>query len=295
LLYDANNTTFIRHITRKRSSSKTHLHLKSATKLNDRHTRFFTISPPAHSLIAKMSPPAIVFTDWDGTVTLQDSNDYLTDNLGFGLARRQQINQDILDDKQSFKDGFQDMLESIPTPFPECIDYLLKNVQLDPGFKEFYVWCFEHKIPVIVVSSGMKPIIYALLKNLVGDEAIKNIEIISNDVAIDEATQKWDIVYKDPNSSFGHDKSNSIREYLANNGYNDSNVPLLFYCGDGVSDLSAAKETDLLFAKHGKDLITYCIREGIPYTEFNNFADIFDKIKKVIGGVSITEFIENKY
>jgi 2-hydroxy-3-keto-5-methylthiopentenyl-1-phosphate phosphatase len=31
----------------------------------------------------------------------------------------------------------------------------------------------------------------------------------------------------------------------------------MFYAGDGVSDLSAAKETDLLFAKAGKgDLIS---------------------------------------
>jgi 2-hydroxy-3-keto-5-methylthiopentenyl-1-phosphate phosphatase len=31
----------------------------------------------------------------------------------------------------------------------------------------------------------------------------------------------------------------------------------MFYAGDGVSDLSAAKETDLLFAKkgHGKSFI----------------------------------------
>jgi 2-hydroxy-3-keto-5-methylthiopentenyl-1-phosphate phosphatase len=34
----------------------------------------------------------------------------------------------------------------------------------------------------------------------------------------------------------------------------DDKRPILFYAGDGVSDLSAAKESDLLFAKagHGK-------------------------------------------
>ncbi|KAK6199921.1 HAD-like domain-containing protein [Scheffersomyces amazonensis] len=247
-------------------------------------------------MTSSTSPPAIVFTDWDGTVTLQDSNDYLTDNIGFGLAKRSEINDQILIGTQSFRDGFREMLESISTPFPECIDLLLKNVQLDPGFKEFYHWCEAKHIPVIVISSGMKPIIYALLKNLVGEEAIKNIDIISNDVKIDEVSKKWEIVYKDPESPFGHDKANSIKEYLTNHGYNSSNTPLLFYSGDGVSDLSAAKETDLLFAKHGKDLIKYCIRENIPYTEFNSFADILSKITKIIeaDGKNIKEFIENK-
>ena len=244
-----------------------------------------------------MAPPAIVFTDWDGTVTLQDSNDYLTENIGFGRPKRLEINDDILDGKISFRDGFRQMLDSITTPFPECIDYLLKHIQLDPGFKEFYQWCAAEGIPVIVVSSGMKPIIYALLKNLVGEEAIKNIEIMSNDVAENpSAPGGWEIVYKDPESDFGHDKSKSIREYLVKHGYTDaSKLPLMFYCGDGVSDLSAAKETNLLFAKHGKDLIKYCIREGIPYTEFNSFADIFAKTKAIVdaGGSNIKDYIEN--
>lgn len=243
-----------------------------------------------------MAPPAIVFTDWDGTVTLQDSNDYLTENIGFGKPKRLEINDDILDGKISFRDGFREMLESINTPFPECIDYLLKNIQLDPGFKDFYQWCAAEGIPVIVVSSGMKPIIYALLKNLVGDEAIKNIEIFSNDVEENpKAAGGWEIVYKDPESEFGHDKSKSIREYLEARYKDPAHYPLMFYCGDGVSDLSAAKETNLLFAKHGKDLIKYCIREGIPYTEFESFADIFAKTKAIVqaGGSNIKDFVEN--
>jgi 2-hydroxy-3-keto-5-methylthiopentenyl-1-phosphate phosphatase len=48
-------------------------------------------------------------------------------------------------------------------------------------------------------------------------------------------------------SIHGHDKSIEIRKYSSL-----PNRPTLFYAGDGVSDLSAAKETDLLFAKAGK-------------------------------------------
>ncbi|CUM64033.1 uncharacterized protein PRCAT00001621001 [Priceomyces carsonii] len=240
------------------------------------------------------TPPAIVFTDWDGTVTLQDSNDYLTENLGFGRKRRLEVNDDILDGKMTFREGFVEMLDSINTPFPECIDFLLKNIKLDPGFKEFYHWCEKKNIPVVVVSSGMKPIIFALLSKLVGDEAVSNIEIISNSVEVDEATGKWKIVYKHPESGFGHDKSKSIKDYLVRNGYDVTTAPLLFYCGDGVSDLSAAKETNLLFAKHGKDLIKYCNRENIPYTEFESFIDILNKTQQIVSGnKEISDFVEN--
>ncbi|KAG7195679.1 uncharacterized protein KQ657_002060 [Scheffersomyces spartinae] len=232
--------------------------------------------------------PAIVFTDWDGTVTLQDSNDYLTDNLGMGLTNRLKINDDILDGTVTFRDGFREMLESVPTKFNECIDILLKDIRLDPGFKTFYDYCATKDIPVVVVSSGMRPIIHALLCKLVGEEAATKIEIISNDVEVDPATGKWNILFKHPESGFGHDKAQSIKQYLQENG--SPSVPL-FYCGDGVSDLSAAKETNLLFAKHGRDLIKYCIRESIPYTEFKDFGDIHSKLDNILQGASVEEFL----
>ena len=141
----------------------------------------------------------------------------------------------------------------------------------------------------------MKPIIYALLEKLIGQEAIKTIDIISNDVRVDG--DNWEILFKDPESGFGHDKAKSIKEYLTSHGYEMMQThqdPLLFYNGDGVSDLSAAKETDLLFAKHGKDLIKYCVRERIPYTEFNDFQDILSKVSKIIDGEKkISDFVEN--
>lgn len=87
------------------------------------------------------------------------------------------------------------MLDSIKTPLPECIDLLRKNIKLDTGFKPFYEWCQAQKIPVIVLSSGMEPIIRALLVDLVGPDAEK-IEIISNQVKINE-DETWDIIYHD--------------------------------------------------------------------------------------------------
>ena len=40
----------------------------------------------------------------------------------------------------------------------------------------------------------MKPIIYALLEKLIGQEAIKTIDIISNDVRVDG--DNWEILFK---------------------------------------------------------------------------------------------------
>lgn len=89
------------------------------------------------------------------------------------------------------------MVESVAatTPFDKCVDILRKNIKLDPGFNPFYAWCRENDIPVIVLSSGMEPIIRALLKDLVGPTA-EGIPIVSNQVDISE-DGSWRIIYHD--------------------------------------------------------------------------------------------------
>jgi 2-hydroxy-3-keto-5-methylthiopentenyl-1-phosphate phosphatase len=69
------------------------------------------------------------------------------------------------------------------------------DISLDPGFAEFYDWTLKHNVPVIVLSSGMEPIIRALLAKLIGPKA-NSIPILSNNVEI-SPDQSWKIVYRD--------------------------------------------------------------------------------------------------
>ncbi|KAL9004230.1 MAG: hypothetical protein Q9188_002950 [Gyalolechia gomerana] len=242
-----------------------------------------------------VKPKIIFFTDFDGTITLKDSNDWLTDNLGFGEKLRKQGNLDTLNEKISFRDSFWEMMESVKTPFPECIKLLCENIKLDPYFKDFYQWSRKNKVPVIVLSSGMTPIIRSLLVHLVGQEA-EDIEIVSNEVVDKPGKTKdqedgWQLKYHD-DSGFGHDKSLTIRPYAKHfaDRPNDPR-PTMLYAGDGVSDLSAARETDLLFAKKGHDLITYCEREGIPFTVFEDWRSILATTKDIFEGKTNLEKI----
>lgn len=235
-------------------------------------------------------PKIIFFTDFDGTITLKDTNDYITDNHGFGHAKRREGNKLILDGTDSFRDGFQKMLDSWNLPFPEIIEILKKNIKLDPEFKTFVHWAKQNHIPIVVLSSGMVPVIQALLEDFLGVEDTKDIEIVANGVqkrapnhSLDKA-DGWTINFHD-DSSFGHDKSLTIRPYadaIAKLPANEKTT--LLYAGDGVSDLSAARETDLLFAKEGHDLIVYCEREGIPFTTFNDWGSILEETKNIFEG-----------
>lgn len=227
----------------------------------------------------------IFFTDFDGTITLQDSNDFLTDTIGYGKERRRKMNIECLEDRITFRDSFRDMMDSVTKPYNECVQYLVDNIKLDPGFAEFYRWSLDNNIPVVVLSSGMEPIIKALLKKLVGPESDK-MQVLANNAAPREGKSMdeeggWQIVFRHPESGFGHDKSICLRQYSS---LSDDVRPTMFYAGDGVSDLSAARETDLLFAKKGHDLITYCARENVPFTVFEDWTNILAKCKEIVEG-----------
>lgn len=237
----------------------------------------------------------IFFTDFDGTITLTDSNDYLTDNLGFGVEKRKALNRAVLEGTMSFRDSFELMLESVKTPYDECIRVLQKVVKLDPYFKSFYGWAKENNVPIVVLSSGMIPIIDALFESLLGHKPEDHLHIVANDVKSRDGKNintpgGWKIQFHD-DSHFGHDKSLEIKPYAA---LPDEERPILLYAGDGVSDLSAAAETDLLFAKKGLDLVSYCERAGIPFTLFEDWSSILATTKDIFNGkVSIGKVAEN--
>lgn len=59
---------------------------------------------------------------------------------------------------------------------------------------------------------------------------------------------------------------------------------IFVFCGDGVSDISAAKHADVLFARKDRDLEFYCKREDIPYIAFDTFAEVESVVRKLVDG-----------
>lgn len=136
----------------------------------------------------------------------------------------------------------------------------------------------------------MAPLIRAVLSNLLGDAAANEIEIIANDVTV-FPDGKWEIKFRHPSSGFGHDKSQAILQYSRL-----ARPPTLFFFGDGVSDISAAKYADLLFVKTKldgeNDLAVYCQREGIKHVLFDDFSKALPVVDSIVkGSKSIREVV----
>lgn len=111
-------------------------------------------------------------------------------------------------------------------PFEYMQSWLTERIELDPGFKECFDWfvgslcrggtkveshrkltaffpfatrCEAQtpKVPVVIVSSGMVPIIRSIMEKLVGVEAASRIDIIANEVD-HRADGTWGIKVRHP-------------------------------------------------------------------------------------------------
>ncbi|KAH8916268.1 hypothetical protein BT69DRAFT_1287905 [Atractiella rhizophila] len=234
----------------------------------------------------------IVFSDFDGTITTEDSNDHLTDNLGMGVTRRKAIGADILSGKTTFRDGFREELASVATKYSveECRQRVVSHIKLDQGFKSFHEYCESENVPVVVVSGGMEPFIRAELANLFPEKS-SSIPVISNNIDYgSKGTGEkgtWSIKYRHPETGYGHDKSLATKPYKELREKTGKG-PFMFFCGDGVSDLSAARAADVLFVKvvsgGTNDLSVHCQKEGIDYIPFEDFSQVEVVVREYLEG-----------
>ncbi|KAG8216971.1 HAD-like domain-containing protein [Butyriboletus roseoflavus] len=153
-----------------------------------------------------------------------------------------------------------------------------RPVDFTDGFIDFKKFCDESDIPFTIVSSGMDELIRAVLTELAkgsDEDAVKDIPIVSNGVRRD-ATGKWFVTWRHPESDYGHDKSRAILPYREYRRAHHGRGPTVFFFGDGVSDLSAAQHADVLFVKvtgidEKDNLKKHCDKAGIPYIPFLDF------------------------
>lgn len=223
----------------------------------------------------------ILTTDFDGTIALQDTGHLLFDKHGCGPERRAELDNQIHTGERSFREVSEEMWGSLNVGFDDGFDVMKEKLVFDPDFADFHKFCVRNKIPFNVISAGLKPLLRAVLDNHLGADAAK-IEIISNDMELSEDGQKWSVVWRD-DTPLGHDKAASIQAFKTDSAVLDEDElpPLIVFIGDGVSDLPAAREADILFARRGLRLEEYCIENKITYIPFDSFASIKKEIQRL--------------
>ncbi|KAF1961743.1 phosphoserine phosphatase [Byssothecium circinans] len=248
------------------------------------------------------NPRIIFFTDFDGTVTTDDMCDWLVATDGYGSQKLRESSQAVVDGTMHFRDASQEQLESITIGFDKCVEKAMAHVQLDKHFLDFYNWATLVSIPIVILSGGLVPLIEATLKQFMEHE-LHGIEVVANSIAVKDGFKSvnedggaWRVQFRD-NSIYGNDKAQAIKPYAKHRKtMAEADKPILLFAGDGISDLSAAGYTDLLFAKQGEDLIEYCKRQQLPFIEFQDWASILKTTQDLYyGKKSVAEVVAEKY
>jgi len=221
--------------------------------------------------------------DFDGTIFMQDTGHILFDTHGCGSDRRQILDEQIKTGERSFREVSEEMWGSLNVPFEDGFEVMKKTLEIDPDFQAFHKFCIANKILFNVISAGLKPILRKVLDTFLGEEQSAHIDIVANDVEITEDGSEWKPVWRH-DTELGHDKALSINEARdqAKLTAEDGTIPLIVFIGDGVSDLPAAREADVLFARSGLRLEEYCVENKIAYIAFDTFADIQKEVAKIM-------------
>lgn len=225
----------------------------------------------------------ICFSDFDGTIFMQDTGHILFDAHGCGSTRREILDEQIKTGERSFREVSEEMWGSLNVPFEDGFEVMERTLEIDPDFQEFHKFCIANNIPFNVISAGLKPILRKVLDTFLGEEEAKHIDIVANDAEITADGSAWKPIWRH-DTELGHDKALSITEAraAAHLECEDGTIPLIVFIGDGVSDLPAARQADVLFARRGLRLEEYCVENKIPYIAFDTFADIQKEVKNIM-------------
>jgi HAD superfamily phosphoserine phosphatase-like hydrolase len=216
-----------------------------------------------------MSAAALhVFCDFDGTVTEPDTLKLLVERLGGGPALYEETGRLLRMGALTLREGIARDVGSVRVPFAEAAAVLRAEVAIDPGFAPFARWCAGARVPLTILSAGFEEIIHLLLGDLLlGPPGLPPLEVRANRLR----PGTWTSVFRDE-TPWGHDKAAPIRTARRRGA-------TTVLVGDGYSDREAARVADVVLARRGRSLATYCRERGIPCREYATFDDVLRDVR----------------
>jgi 2-hydroxy-3-keto-5-methylthiopentenyl-1-phosphate phosphatase len=208
----------------------------------------------------------IVFSDFDGTISRRDVGNrlfhYFSDGKSEEVVARWKAGE--IDSRECLRLEAELARDTTLEEFYEFID----GFDIDPGFGELVTLCRTNDLPLYIVSDGLDLYIRHLL-NRHGLDALK---VFSNRAIIDKGRLNITWPYADEScGQCGNCKGYHVRRLK-------HSTQTAVYIGDGLSDVCAVPEADIIFAK--ADLAEYCRKENVDFFAFDDFSTVTETIQK---------------
>lgn len=215
----------------------------------------------------------IIFSDFDGTISLVDVTDQILERLADSAWH--QVEERWVRGEIGSRQCLEQQMALVRTEAVP-LDELIDSVPLDPGFVTFYRLVQARQIPFYVLSDGFDYVIRRVLRRSGAAGPLRNgWHLFSSGLKCEAG--RLTTSFPHPAAGCEHGcatcKPGIMRQLAGDHS------PVI-YIGDGLSDRFAVEAASLVFAKHG--LLEYCRSEAIACQPFESFADIQRSLERVL-------------
>lgn len=215
-----------------------------------------------------------VYSDFDGTIALDDVTDLLLERLAAPQWR--EIEADWQDGKMGSRECMARQIPLIRGGW-KAVEEVLAEVRLDPRFHGFSQWCANNGIPLYVVSDGLDRVINFLLKR----EGISTEGVSANRLNINSDGSMF-LTF--PSAALTANCTSGLCKCRVIGPHRTQTRRIVI--GDGQSDFCWAAFADVVFAK--SKLLAYCRSNHIPSVEFDNFGTVHLELRQMLANLAAT-------
>ena len=196
--------------------------------------------------------------DFDGTLATHDTVDWFS--ARWAPDDFEAADQALARGEITLDECLAAQIANITATREEVTGFLVDTVAIRPGARELFAFCAAHDIEPIVVSAGFESLIHAILQAHGFDLSVSAHEV-------DFTPEGMRVRFRE----------RALCDHCGERCKRDEVVALaagrrVAYVGDGYSDLCAAEDAELRFARAG--LTEHLEREGFSYLPFENMHDV---------------------
>jgi len=202
-------------------------------------------------------PQIAVVCDFDGTVAAADVGN------AFFRAFARPPWEDVVRAWEEGRIGSRECLEkecALTAASVQDLEAFARRQEIDPHFAELVLWARERFCPLSIVSDGFSEYIGLIL-----DRHGLRVPTFANRVRFDD--HRLTPVF--PYYGLGCSRCANCKGYHVRR-FRNAGFRTVFI-GDGLSDLCALPDADLILAKG--HLAEYCRREGVPHTPIGDLGE----------------------
>jgi 2,3-diketo-5-methylthio-1-phosphopentane phosphatase len=211
-------------------------------------------------------PRAVLFIDFDGTITVRDATDALLE--AFADPDWLRIEAAWVAGRIGSRECLAEQMALVRAT-PEQLDAVLDAMAVDVGFAPLLDVCARHRVPVHVLSDGFDYCIDRILGRRDLDLAarLRKSTIVSSCLRADGS--RWRASFPHPVGGCTHGCATCKPAAMAALARSDA---FTVFVGDGLSDRYAAACASVVFAK-GR-LAAYCDDASIPYAPYTTLDEV---------------------